>query len=955
MRLRLVVLATLLTGLLVVPASARAVDRTVTTSADSGAGSLRQWLVDANAGDRILIPAERGTITLTSGELVVTKSLTIRGAGRAVTVVNGNDATRVIRVDAGSLTLEELTLDDGRVTSPSSFEGGAGVAIFSTGAADRLTLTNVTVRDCDVTGDKNAAGGGGVFSDGADVAVTGSTLTNNRVDLDGPDIGSSGGGAIYSNGADEITVGGSELSGNTVEITGLSPDDNGGGAILTNGGDVLTLTSTIVRDNQVTATADAASLGGSGNAGGGVLSVSLQTTLIDSAIDENTLTVTEYEPFSTGGGGLFSNGGDVTLQDSSVSANAATVSKFANGDESQSSGGGGINLNGGELTAVDSTIADNAVTLPAASVDIDGGGGVYSNGGGWAIDGTTFSGNSVSITLAGAAEDSGGAGFYGYTTPGSSMTNSTFSGNTLQVSGSGTNIGGGGLFLWANLTGAQVTNVTIAANSSNRGAGGLFSDMPPLKNTLVANNSGGNCGFDDPRNAGYSLGHNLDSGSTCGFAATGDKVGVDPKLKPLANYGGITETHDLNDGSPALDAGSGCPAGDQRGLARPFGPACDIGSVESGSTTVAPVTTGGGGGGGGGGGSTTPTPTPPQQPIVCGGFGTILPPCLGQVPQPRPVITCGPSFGTILRSCEGLGLRFGGRPIGLDDPIPVEVGCGPSPRSARAAQLGGIAKACRVTLGVGPGGGLLGGLASQLRISGGLGALVERALGDVGSLRSMAEEIGGKSSLLSEGLVVPNGELDGLIGDVATTIPRIDEFETALTNVVLAPPGRQTALVSSAQRRGRGLFGRIAGAVGGIDRIVTPGLGEVGRGIRDLVGPFATTNGRLVDILDELGPAARQPAQGDDRRSGARAAQSGRRRISRPAARRLARKLVIARSTVTLRYGTRRTVRLKLAPWLRPHLRRARGRSISLRLSALMAQGGSVKPAARTVRVRVRR
>jgi hypothetical protein len=55
-------------------------------------------------------------------------------------------------------------------------------------------------------------------------------------------------------------------------------------------------------------------------------------------------------------------------------------------------------------------------------------------------------------------------------------------------------------------------------------------------------------------------------------------------LGPLANNGGPTLTHMPQAGSPAIDQGSGCPAIDQRGAARPVGPACDIGAVEYGAS-----------------------------------------------------------------------------------------------------------------------------------------------------------------------------------------------------------------------------------------------------------------------------------------------------------------------------------------------------------------------------------
>jgi hypothetical protein len=57
---------------------------------------------------------------------------------------------------------------------------------------------------------------------------------------------------------------------------------------------------------------------------------------------------------------------------------------------------------------------------------------------------------------------------------------------------------------------------------------------------------------------------------------------VDPLPAPLGNNGGFTQTLALLPGSPAIDSGDDavCPATDQRGVRRPQGLACDIGSFE---------------------------------------------------------------------------------------------------------------------------------------------------------------------------------------------------------------------------------------------------------------------------------------------------------------------------------------------------------------------------------------
>ena len=83
-----------------------------------------------------------------------------------------------------------------------------------------------------------------------------------------------------------------------------------------------------------------------------------------------------------------------------------------------------------------------------------------------------------------------------------------------------------------------------------------------------------------------SSGHNLDSGTGCGFHAAGDIAGVDPQFSSAAaqDNGGDTDTLGLMATSPAVDAvppgAGGCGGTDQRGIARPQGTGCDIGAFE---------------------------------------------------------------------------------------------------------------------------------------------------------------------------------------------------------------------------------------------------------------------------------------------------------------------------------------------------------------------------------------
>ncbi|HEY0232191.1 MAG TPA: choice-of-anchor Q domain-containing protein, partial [Dokdonella sp.] len=78
--------------------------------------------------------------------------------------------------------------------------------------------------------------------------------------------------------------------------------------------------------------------------------------------------------------------------------------------------------------------------------------------------------------------------------------------------------------------------------------------------------------------------HNLVVAAS-GVTLPADTIADDPLLLPLADNGGMTMTHALAKGSPALDAGSNslALAFDQRGdgYARVSGSASDIGAFES--------------------------------------------------------------------------------------------------------------------------------------------------------------------------------------------------------------------------------------------------------------------------------------------------------------------------------------------------------------------------------------
>jgi hypothetical protein len=100
-----------------------------------------------------------------------------------------------------------------------------------------------------------------------------------------------------------------------------------------------------------------------------------------------------------------------------------------------------------------------------------------------------------------------------------------------------------------------------------------------------------NCGtFEGPFTNTVSNGYNFSDDATCDLTGTGDRESAgDPVLGALASNGGPTQTRLPGDTSPLIDGvplaqcqadGATGVATDQRGITRPQGAGCDIGSVE---------------------------------------------------------------------------------------------------------------------------------------------------------------------------------------------------------------------------------------------------------------------------------------------------------------------------------------------------------------------------------------
>lgn len=239
----------------------------------------------------------------------------------------------------------------------------------------------------------------------------------------------------------------------------------------------------------------------------------------------------------SGGGAIAGNGGEIQIERCLFENNVATLT------------GGAINLRSDSMVIKNSTFRNNQAVFGNGSA----GGAVFLEADSLTIEGSTFTGNTAAH---------GAAVLFNDDREYDSLTivNSTFTGNTALESGViGNSIGNGetalkNITVFNNTTAAEaVYFIGSAANKT-------------IYNSIVSQNTGGNL-----------------SGVT---QIAPNLIGGNPLLGALAFNGGETETLALLPGSPAIDAGgaTNAPAADQRGAARPFGAAVDLGAFEAGVT-----------------------------------------------------------------------------------------------------------------------------------------------------------------------------------------------------------------------------------------------------------------------------------------------------------------------------------------------------------------------------------
>ena len=501
---------------------------TVTSNLDTGVpgdGSLRGEIAAAKSGDTIAFdPSLAGqTITLTSGELAIAKSLDIEGLGPDQLTVSGNHASRVFDISSGAtVTIAGMTITDGLANgrSPVLASTGGGILDFGT-----LTLSNDVLSNNQAVGDagtsplgkQGRALGGGLANLGtAPLAISGCAFLSNLVrGADGSSNGNAVGGA-FVNGmgsfatavlTDSVFVGNVAQAGS--HDNGDRAAEGAGGALENTG--ALTVSGCIFSHNQAIGGNDSVStvrpglgVGGALISGGpagplATLVVSRSTFDHNQAIggndnqDSSNPAPSVLGPNDAFGGGIHISGGTAMVSDCTFDHNAAIAGAGGAGQA------GGLAVGGGGdasnlfaprlLSATFSNCTFDHNTAVGGQGGPGGNGGDAWGGGLAALLGATLTVNNSTVdhnlALGGEGEDSGnglGGGIYEdavspLTLRGDTVRHNRASGGDGDDGGSDGQGIGGGLYLTPGGVACADSQTVIDANHASTSDNDVFGTL----------------------------------------------------------------------------------------------------------------------------------------------------------------------------------------------------------------------------------------------------------------------------------------------------------------------------------------------------------------------------------------------------------------------------------------------------------------------------------------------
>ena len=508
---------------------------TVTNINDSGAGSLRQAVLDAVDSDTIrfdenLISTGSATITLSSF-IQFDKGLVFKGLYNSTDTlyISGSNTTQIFNSQFNFASNRNLVIDSLCLINANSTSGGGAIEFYG---GDSLIVSNATfinntgddggainvrgnsntffrLDNSTISNNHSAHQGGGININDSHVIINNSIISNNSAELGGgisslsasrllifnstiSNNTADGGGGMYIESADSVYITNTDIAGNTASIR-----DGGGIHIIAHDASLLMTIANSTVDNN------------SAINGGGIYaesySIYFDLEVVNTTIENNSATL---------GGGIYAKSqynSNFTVSNSTLTKNVAS----ANGggiytdymknflvenselDSNTANNGGGIYAISHDsivFEIANSNLVSNSATLE--------GGGVY----------TDFYNSNVNInntTLSSNTASSGG-GIYTFSHQFTflTLTNSTIVNNSVTNDG-------GGVYADASNPGdpettVSVTNCTIADNTASFG-NGIYADAESpvltIKGSIIHNGIGNiwNNGESSITSQGYNV------------------------------------------------------------------------------------------------------------------------------------------------------------------------------------------------------------------------------------------------------------------------------------------------------------------------------------------------------------------------------------------------------------------------------------------------------------------
>ncbi|MBB4080248.1 hypothetical protein GGR28_002878 [Lewinella aquimaris] len=437
----------------------------VTSTADTGPGTLRQAVADAMPGDEItFIAATNGKAFHFKSEIKIAKDLTIRGNGLNRTFLTGNQTNRVFNIMGGArVILAQLRMINGS----SKESGGALQNIDGT-----VYLRQVFIKNSIARGNMPSQGGGAIHNTGK-MYLREVMLTRNSA------IGTGGSGGAILNGP-----------GGTMELVSCMIAENkanrAGGGIedASGGGTDLLISRSHINENVVfnaPGNGGGIHIGGdgvlniddskvhgniAGAEGGGIWLGTGKLRIMSTMVDNN---VAKGDAADQGGGGLYNDGGEMYVGPETFVTNNRATGMLG-------SGGGIFNATGGSLAVLEATVSHNMANRAGGGIEDASGPSSRA----YAVD-AMIDGNQVFYNPGnGGGVHVGSGGDF-------SMLGGSVSGNMAGAEGGG---------LWNSGGKMTVRNTLVSANSAlgnnaDQGGGGLYNDGGTMAigyETVILNN-----------------------------------------------------------------------------------------------------------------------------------------------------------------------------------------------------------------------------------------------------------------------------------------------------------------------------------------------------------------------------------------------------------------------------------------------------------------------------------